>query len=563
MKFLPSIVTYFIQSRSTVQNIKLLIKFLFVLILMIGAYSVLFHYIMEWENREFSWLTGLYWTLTVMTTLGFGDITFVSDFGRFFSIIVLLSGVLFLLVLLPFTFIQFFYAPWIEAQAKSRTPRELPIDTKNHVIITNFDPLSAALVEKLKFFNIEYVIVVEDNATALQLYDKDYRVAIGNLDDPETYKKMRVENASMVLAVGSDEVNTNISFTVRELSETIPIVSTIESEASDDILKLAGSNHVFQFHKILGRSLARRTVGGDARSNIIAEINGIIIAEAPVIGTPLGDKKIIDCKLRETTGVSIIGMWERGNFQIVTPETLISRNSVLVLAGTNEMLSLYDELFCIYHPTTSPVIIIGNGRVGSATGKALDEKGIEYLIIEKNPRFKGKNEKVLIGDVADIEILQNAGIYTTGAIIITTKDDATNIYLTIYCRRLRPDVQIISRSTSARNISTLHRAGADIVMSYDSLGANTIFNLLQNDEVTMITEGLDIFKTKVPKSLIGKNLIQSEIRSKTNCNVVALEVDGKYDVNPNPTIPLIENQEMLLIGTVDSEKKFMTTFSVI
>lgn len=531
--------------------------------LMIGTYSVLFHYIMEWENREFSWLTGLYWTLTVMTTLGFGDITFVSDFGRFFSIIVLLSGVLFLLVLLPFTFIQFFYAPWIEAQAKSRTPRELPIETKNHVIITNFDPLSAALVEKLKFFNIEYVIVVEDNAAALQLYDKDYRVAIGNLDDPDTYKKMRVENASMVLAVGSDEVNTNISFTVRELSETIPIVSTIESEASDDILKLAGSNHVFQFHKILGRSLARRTVGGDARSNIIAEINGIIIAEAPVIGTPLGGKKIIDCKLRETTGVSIIGMWERGNFQIVTPETLISRNSVLVLAGTNEMLSLYDELFCIYHPTSSPVIIIGNGRVGSATGKALDEKGIEYLILEKNPRLKGKNEKVLIGDVADIETLQNAGIYTTGAIIITTKDDATNIYLTIYCRRLRPDVQIISRSTSARNISTLHRAGADIVMSYDSLGANTIFNLLQNDEVTMITEGLDIFKTKVPKSLIGKNLIQSEIRSKTNCNVVALEVDGKYDVNPNPTIPLIENQEMLLIGTVDSEKKFMTTFSVI
>ena len=44
---------------------------------------------------------------------------------------------------------------------------------------------------------------------------------------------------------------------------------------------------------------------------------------------------------------------------------------------------------------------------------------------------------------------------------VTTNDDATNIYLTIYCRRLRPNMQIISRSTMERNVTTLHRAGAD------------------------------------------------------------------------------------------------------
>jgi hypothetical protein len=45
------------------------------------------------EGRYHSWITGLYWTLPVMTTLGFGDITFASDIGRLFSIIVLLSGI--------------------------------------------------------------------------------------------------------------------------------------------------------------------------------------------------------------------------------------------------------------------------------------------------------------------------------------------------------------------------------------------------------------------------------------------------------------------------------------
>jgi hypothetical protein len=65
---------------------------------------------MESEGKEYSWITGFYWTLTVMTTLGFGDITFTTDLGKIFSIVVLLSGVIFLLVLLPFTFIQFFFA---------------------------------------------------------------------------------------------------------------------------------------------------------------------------------------------------------------------------------------------------------------------------------------------------------------------------------------------------------------------------------------------------------------------------------------------------------------------
>ena len=85
---------------------------------MVVLYSILFHYLMQYEGRSYSWITGLYWTLTVMTTLGFGDITFTSDPGKLFSVVVLMTGVLCLLVMLPFAFIQYVYAPWLEAQKK-------------------------------------------------------------------------------------------------------------------------------------------------------------------------------------------------------------------------------------------------------------------------------------------------------------------------------------------------------------------------------------------------------------------------------------------------------------
>src|SRR5687767_11774509 len=105
MKFLTSQLSFFVHQSTSRRNVRLLLRFIAVLGVMVLVYSILFHFLMAVEGRQHSWLTGFYWTLTVMSTLGFGDITFTSDLGRFFSIIVLISGMVFLLILLPFTFI--------------------------------------------------------------------------------------------------------------------------------------------------------------------------------------------------------------------------------------------------------------------------------------------------------------------------------------------------------------------------------------------------------------------------------------------------------------------------
>jgi voltage-gated potassium channel len=102
MKSIPSQLYYFLRNRPARRNVFSLVRFLVILAGLITLYSILFHYIMAWEGRSYSWITGYYWTLTVMSTLGFGDITFESDLGKIFSSVVLLSGVIFLLILFPF-----------------------------------------------------------------------------------------------------------------------------------------------------------------------------------------------------------------------------------------------------------------------------------------------------------------------------------------------------------------------------------------------------------------------------------------------------------------------------
>ena len=559
MKFLTSQLSSFVQSTGR-RNVRLLLRFVGVLAAMVAVFTILFHVLMVVEGQRHSWLTGFYWTLTVMSTTGFGDITFKSDVGRIFSIVVLVSGMIFLLILLPFTFIEFFYAPWMKAQAEARAPRQLREGISGHVILTAYDPVTTSLMHKLEDYGYPYVLVVGELQEALRLHDLGVRVLFGEVDRPATYCLARAETAAMVAVTGTDFENTNIAFTIRELTDRVPIVATANSEDSVDILKLAGSSHVLQLSEMMGSALARRISGVDATAHVIGDFGKVLIAEATAAGTPLEGKTLAESRLRENAGVSVIGLWKRGQFEVASAETKIDAHSVLLLAGSEEQLRGYDELFCIYHVSTAPVMIIGGGRVGRATARALAEREIDYRIVESRPERILDREKYVEGNAADLTTLERAGLRECPAIVITPHDDDQNIYLTIYCRRLRPDVQIISRAVRERNVSTLHRAGADFVLSYAWMGATAIFNYLNRTDVLMVAEGLHVCETEVPPALSGKTLADAAIPRDTGCSVVALRTAAGLEINPTADAVMQPGQRIILICTPESEHRFLACY---
>jgi Trk K+ transport system NAD-binding subunit len=195
--------------------------------------------------------------------------------------------------------------------------------------------------------------------------------------------------------------------------------------------------------------------------------------------------------------------------------------------------------------------------VGRATALHLKRRNIKYKIIDKNPDRIKDSAHFVFGDAADLDTLKKAGIEEAPNVIITTNQDDVNIYLTIYCRSLRPNIHIVARSTLERNVNTLHRAGADFVMSYASMGANAIFNIFEENDIVMIAQGLNVFSLDTPNKLVGKSLIQSDIRNKTGCNVIAYQIDGEQDINPDPNKPIPENSEIILIGQSEDEQRFI------
>ena len=276
--------------------------------------------------------------------------------------------------------------------------------------------------------------------------------------------------------------------------------------------------------------------------------------------TPLVGKTLLQTKLRETIGINVVGIWERGRFIIPTAQTTINPTSVLLLAGSTDQFSAYDEMFGRDKKYQAPVLILGGGRVGRAAADALTERSIDDRIIEKKQSLV-EDDRYIYGSAADINSLMKAGIKTAPSIIITTHDAPTNIYLTIYCRRLSPDIQIISRANLERNISKLHTAGADLVMSYASMAASAIFNLLKPDDLLMLAEGLNIFRVVMPPSYVDKTLAESQIRSQTGCNVVAVCDPETMCVNPNPSYRFSDNNELILIGGDEAESRFFKIHS--
>lgn len=561
MKSFPTHLYYFLRNRPARRNVINLMRFFGILAGLVTLYSILFHYIMAFEGRSYSWITGFYWTLTVMSTLGFGDITFESDLGRIFSSIVLMSGVVFLLILLPFTFIEFFYMPWTKAQAAARAPDRLSPEIHNHIILTALDPIARSLIKKLEEYEYDYVVINPDITEALTLNDQGYQVMVGDLDSPTTYEKARAENALMVVTTRNDMINTNVTFTVREVAPQVPIIATANSPASVDILELAGCNHVLQVADMLGLALARRVHGHDRLTHVIGNFDKLLIIESTVKNTAIEGKFLRDSRLRETYGLTVLGVWERGEFKPAHADTRITSSTVLVMAGTAEGIYQYNRAYYDEGNTShAPVIIIGGGRVGRAAGRGVGERGLDYRIIEQQEERNRNPEKYIIGNAAELEVLMKAGIKEAPSVIVTTHDDDTNIYLTIYCRRLRPDIQIISRATRERNIATLQRAGADFVMSYASLGSSAVLNLLDKSSVLMVAEGLDAFRIKTPPALVGRSLAEAKVREETGCTVIAIKEGKEMDFKFDPHMPLTPEHEIILIGSISAEKEFIKKF---
>lgn len=568
MKTVASHLANFLTARSSMRrDVTPFLRFLVLQATVVALYAVIFHFLMEREGQSHSWVTGVYWTLTVMTTLGFGDITFQSDAGRIFSVIVLLSGVFMLLIVMPFVFVRAVYEPWVEQRNRARMKgvRRVPDSVHDHVLIASNDPIAFALVRRLEFAGIPAWIIEPDEDIALRLRDAGLPVLAGDMEDVDSYDDARVQHARLVFANSRDQENSNIVLTVRERNAKVPLVALAESEDSLDVLELSGATHVLPLTHQLGEHLANRVSAGFTHANIIGQLYGFVLAEFPIAESPFEGRTLGDLPLGEELGLTVVGVWRNGRLMPPRAEFVLTASCVPVVMGTPDQIAELDEVLVIYNPNPHPVIVLGGGKVGRAAARSLKARGISVHMVEKSPAFTERDEglvdKLIVGDAADRRILDEAGIEHAPSILLTTHDDAMNIYLTVYCRRLNPKARILTRVTHERNVEAIQRAGADFVLSYASLGVHSVLAIVQQRQLVVLGEGVDLFHIPVPRMLADCTLEDADISVRTGLNVIAMLQGTDTMCMVTPQTRLTSGCTLIAVGTTEEREQFRTLFS--
>jgi len=543
--FRPSLARL-VNQRLKRRNTRSLLAYFGFVMAIVVVESIGFQLIMWWEEgRDESFATGVYWTLTTMSTLGLGDIVFLSTIGRLYTSFVLISGILLLLVVLPFAFVRFFYAPWLAS-------RTVPANLRNHVVIAGHGDLARPLIDSLELHGIQHFLIEPDPVVAGQLETEGYPVVALPLDEPRTYEILNIPEAALVVLDGSDAENTTSALQIREVAPDVNMAGVASGEHAGEVFQLAGIRRVLPLKQQLGRHLAARLNAGHAQSHVIGRFRNLLIAEIPVQMTPWVGQSISKLGVREKFGVNIVGVIEQAKFQPVTSDSVLTSHSVPVVIGTAEQIAKLDEFLVIYNVNYNPVVVIGGGAVGRAASRVLRSRGVPVHVIDLNPYADdwGDDEPTrwIVGDAQDRKVLERAGVAESPGILLTTNDDATNIYLTLVCHHMADDVRIVSRVTHERNVSAVRSAGADVAISHTSLGVSSVFAALHDRELVVLGEGVEIHEFDVPKTLIGVDMADSAIATRTGLNIIALKkADGSVIVPTGATV-FEDGDGLLTIG---------------
>lgn len=164
-------------------------------------------------------------------------------------------------------------------------------------------------------------------------------------------------------------------------------------------------------------------------------------------------------------------------------------------------------------------IICGYGRMGKVIAKELKEKGVRFVVIEKDfTPVEGTDEALFItGDATSDEVLKEAGIERARGLISVLSTDAENLYVVLSARVLNPEMNIVARAGEEGSEQKLLRAGADRVVSPYHIGGLRIAHSMLKPAVVDFIE----FATKSGNI----DLQMEEIYVHKGANIVDMTLD--------------------------------------
>ena len=239
---------------------------------------------------HYTWIDALYFVVTTITTIGYGDITTVSQSVpvRLFSIALELVGAAALAV---------FFAVITDALVGVRLRHALgglQRDMDDHVIVVGIGNIGSRVVEELHKRRVPVLAMEADEAAkaVAEVRQQGIPVLIGDAREVSNFRRTSVETARCLVVTTDDDVaNLEIALTGRSLHPDLKIV-----------MQLHDPDLAARVQRSLGVGVSRSTAGIAAPAFVSAAIGHRVVSAIAV-----GDRMLVVARSTVAAGAEAEG----------------------------------------------------------------------------------------------------------------------------------------------------------------------------------------------------------------------------------------------------------------
>lgn len=207
--------------------------------------------------------------------------------------------------------------------------------------------------------------------------------------------------------------------------------------------------------------------------------------------------------------------------------------------------------------------IVGIGRFGYNLAVSLSESGADILVIDKDEdkikEMREYTENAYVVKTLDKKSLSDTGIQNCDVAIVCIGEQLdSSILTTLHLVRLGIP-HVISKANTSEHGEILEKLGAEVVYPEKDMAVRLANRLITSKalDYVQLSEKLNISKVTAPDFIVGKTVIESDLRKKFGINIIAIENKEGLTENISP-LYVFKNDDILYIA---GEREKISAFS--
>lgn len=200
-------------------------------------------------------------------------------------------------------------------------------------------------------------------------------------------------------------------------------------------------------------------------------------------------------------------------------------------------------------------LVAGLGLFGQSVAYTLHEMGYDVLGVDYDESIVQNASTylsyVVCADAADENVLKSLPVDDIDVAVVAIGTLESNMMCTLLLKEMGVPVVVVKALNDIHG-TMLKKIGADkIIYPEKDMGKRAAHNLVSSSIVDYIelSSEISVMSLQLPEELIGKDLVQADLRRRFNINVVAIKRGDINIINPNAHEVFQADDEIIIIGT--------------